>query len=244
LAVNLKTVTTLPARLLDDLLGEREKIGRHAVAETDWRVDAFDAYCHRCGASMAAEAVTATGCAFCRDRSLPWQRVVRLGGYREPLRSWIIRMKFGGMWGWAEWFGEQLAESLGTIDLPAKTVIVPVPLHWMRTLRRGFDQARVMAESCAGVSGLPVARVLRRHRRTKPQSRITAQQKRWENVRDAFACQWVELAGWHVVLIDDVTTTGATARACAGLLKRAGAERITLAVASVVDPRGGDFHRF
>jgi len=239
--VNLRTVTSVPLRLIDELLGDRELIGQHAAREVDWHPDTTDMYCHRCGATMSAEAVTETGCAFCRDRSLPWQHVVRLGGYREPLRSWIIRMKFGGSWGWAEWFGEQLADAMRAIDLPPRTVIVPVPLHWMRTMRRGFDQSRVMAESLAGQTGLPIARVLQRRRRTRPQSRINAQQQRWENVRDAFVVRPVELAGWHVVLVDDVTTTGATARACVRLLKSAGARTITLAVAAVVDSRGGDF---
>jgi len=185
---------------------------------------------------MAAEAVTASGCGLCRDRKLPWDHVLRLGAYREPMRSWIIRMKFHGNWGWAEWFGEQLADAIKDADQPRPDVIVPVPLHWMRTLRRGFDQSRVMAETCGRVAPLPVARLLRRHRRTRPQSRITAKQHRWENVRDAFTIRPINLSGAHVLVVDDVTTTGSTARACVGLLRKSGAARVDLAVAAVVDP--------
>lgn len=223
-------------RLFDELLGERELIGEAAAAEADWHRDPPNRYCPRCGATMAREAVTDTGCAFCRDRTLPWDRLVRLGAYREPMRSWIIRMKFGGNWGWAEWFGEQLAEAISRDDLARPDYIVPVPLHWMRALRRGFDQSRVMAVSCGRQLGVDVTRVLRRTRRTRPQSRITAKQHRWENVRNAFASRPIDLDGAHLLLVDDVTTTGATARACVKLLREAGAHRVDLAVAAVVDP--------
>ena len=234
-------LTPRPTPLNDALFGEGERIGRDAADAAGFQRDAADAYCHRCGATMAAEAVTAGGCAFCRGRRRPWQRAVRLGSYTEPMRSWIIRMKFGGAWGWAEWFGEQLGEAVAEAGLPERTAIVPVPLHWMRAMRRGFDQSRLIALTCGRRLDRPVAPVLRRRRRTRPQSRIKADRQRWLNVRDAFAIRPVNLAGWHVVLVDDVTTTGATARACGRLLRRAGAVQITLAVVAAVDGRGGDF---
>ncbi|MEZ5286306.1 MAG: hypothetical protein R2712_16155 [Vicinamibacterales bacterium] len=92
---------------------------------------------------------------------------------------------------------------------------MPVPLHWTRQWRRGFNQADLLA---AGL-GVPVRRLLRRVRATPPQVGLTAAARR-RNVRDAFALSRAaafgpSLQGGVVVLVDDVATTGATLDACA-----------------------------
>jgi ComF family protein len=101
--------------------------------------------------------------------------------------------------------------------------LVPVPLHWARRWRRGFNQAQVLADAVGRRHGLPVlGRTLRRVRATAfQQGDFGARRK---NVRDAFAtAAEAGVAGRRLLLVDDVFTTGATVDACARTLMRAGA---------------------
>jgi ComF family protein len=211
-----------------------------AAAETGWSHDPPSAYCFRCGATAAVEAVGTDGCPFCVGRRLAWDRVVRLGEYADPLDQWIVEMKFRRGWWYAPWMGIQLAQALGrAIDGPC--VVCPVPMPWPRRWRRGYNQAFLMAEALAQARGWPMTRLLRRTRYTAPQTAV-APSRRTDNIRGSFALRSpVDLAGWTLCLVDDVKTTGATASACARLLRDAGAERVILAVAAVADPRGGRF---
>jgi ComF family protein len=101
--------------------------------------------------------------------------------------------------------------------------LVPVPLHWARRWRRGFNQAEVLARAVARQHRLPVLRgSLRRLRATPPQQGDIEARRR--NVRDAFAVTaGTDVAGLRLLLVDDVFTTGATVDACARVLLRAGA---------------------
>jgi ComF family protein len=131
------------------------------------------------------------------------------------------------------WLTEAGAELLSDADM-----IVAVPLTRARLLSRRFNQSALLAREVARVSGVKYeALALLRTRRTRPQVGLSRQQRR-ENVAFAVAeSRKGALAGAKVVLIDDVITTGATARACARILKRAGAGRVdVLALAMVTDP--------
>ena len=103
---------------------------------------------------------------------------------------------------------------------------MPVPLHPRRERALGFNQAAFLARHVGRRVGLPVAaRALRRVRETPPQSGDPADRRR--NVRDAFTVAGpADVAARHVLLIDDVLTTGATANECARALRRAGARRV------------------
>lgn len=133
------------------------------------------------------------------------------------------------------WLNEAGAELIADAD-----AIIPVPLTRARLAARRFNQAAVLAREVARLSGRryePL--VLMRTRATRPQVGLTREQRR-ENVAGAFAVAEPRrsgLAGAKLLLMDDVITTGATARACARVLKRAGAARVDLlALALVTDP--------
>ena len=215
-----------------------------AARRAGWRIDAPEYWCHRCGASVGPGEATPQGCAFCVGKRVAWDRIERLGLYRDPLDRWIIAMKFARQWSWASWFGCQLAETLsssGSSDA-TKTVVCAVPMHWLRRWRRGFNQAQLMADALARASGWPTAVLLRRTGYTPPQTAIPHAQ-RHANVRRSFQALDVDLAGWRVWLVDDVKTTGSTLGACVAQLRRAGAAEVNVAVAAVADPRGADFTR-
>jgi ComF family protein len=112
--------------------------------------------------------------------------------------------------------------------------IVPVPLHWIRRWKRGFNQSELLARVLARRAGLPLLKALRRSRPTKVQAGLSNHARR-QNVLKAFRARPVE--GKRILLIDDVMTTGATATACAQALKRAGAARVALLTVARADRR-------
>jgi ComF family protein len=125
--------------------------------------------------------------------------------------------------------GDLLAQRLSTPlrDELAKAVVVPVPLHRRREMKRGFNQSLVLARALAKSWHLEVMpRALRRTRFTQPQAKLGAAE-RLQNVEGAFApARGLHLETPTVLLIDDVLTTGATMNACAAALKAAGASKV------------------
>lgn len=114
--------------------------------------------------------------------------------------------------------------------LASADAVVPVPLHWRRQWRRGFNQADELARHL----GLPIAHVLRRTRATASQADLPAA-RRHANVRDAFSMRrWARVSGLRLVLVDDVCTTGATLDACARVLRHAGAADVRAVTAARV----------
>lgn len=139
----------------------------------------------------------------------------------------IHLLKYEGMRPLARPLGSRLFGILrqaGPIDL-----IVPVPLDRHRLRRRGFNQSELVAAELSCASGVPLdASVLRRSRRTETQTGLSHAQRRL-NVRGAFVLRRSDsLSGKRIALVDDVITTGATAAACAAVLKSAGAEHVAV----------------
>lgn len=159
------------------------------------------------------------------------------GEYEGPLRKLIHVFKYSGVTPMASKLG-----SLLNAALPREQqfdVIVPMPLHWRKRLQRGFNQSELLAKFVSRRSGIRVSNALRRRKRTDAQAGLTRSQRR-TNVAGAFeVSRRSEVQGRHVLLIDDVFTTGATASACAGVLKRAGAQRVTVLTLARADRRKG-----
>lgn len=106
-------------------------------------------------------------------------------------------------------------------------LIIPVPLHWRRKLKRGFNQSQLLAAELAALTGIPLAgRSVIRVRSTATQTRLSPEQRR-RNVAGAFACaQSSGIEGATVLVVDDVMTTGATLGEVARSLVDAGAARV------------------
>jgi ComF family protein len=146
--------------------------------------------------------------------------------YRDEgiARGAILLVKHGGHLALLQRLAGLLAEETPHyLSLEEWDGLVPVPLHWVRRWRRGFNQAAVLARVVGRRHGIPVlGRALRRVRAT-PRQHGDFEARR-KNIRDAFtAAAGAGIAGRRLLLVDDVFTTGATADACARVLRRAGA---------------------
>jgi ComF family protein len=147
------------------------------------------------------------------------------------LRDVILRLKHlqGDML--AELAGELWAEHAGPALRDAHAdVVVPIPLHWWRRWRRGYNQSLALARGMAARLYIPCRpRLLRRIRNTPLQTQ-QAPSVRPVNVRGAFRAGRRGLAGKTVLLVDDVMTTGSTVNEAARVLRAAGAVRVIVAV--------------
>ena len=182
----------------------------------------------------------AEGACPCCEKDLPHtgsDRVQRLENgmlclsplrYEGAVSSAIRRYKFDGLSVYAPAFAKRMAACLREErDVTAFTVTW-VPLSKKRLKQRGYDQARLLAEGLAEELGLerPVP-LLRKIRDTRAQSLVTDEKERRKNVKGAYQVpDPVLVKGRHILLVDDVVTTGSTLMSCAGELRRAGAAEV------------------
>lgn len=195
-------------------------------------------YCPRCGATIGPNIpLRDDGCSACPTTLPRFSTVIRLGPYAPPLRSAIQRLKYHRHEGMLGRLGELLAEAVVARAEPETLdVVMPVPMHWRRRISRGYDHARALARQVATRLRLPVGDELIRVRHTPPQMRLP-RTRRIEIIRGAFGLSSeAAVQGSHVLLIDDVTTTGATANEAALMLLRGDALEVTLAVVAKAEP--------
>jgi ComF family protein len=144
--------------------------------------------------------------------------------YGFPLDRLVPRFKFHHDLAAGRLLAELMAESLANADRPE--ALVPVPLHAARLRRRGYDQAVELSKGLARALDIPLLTdALSRTRDTAPQSELDAT-ARQRNLKNAFAVPDPTALPGHVVLIDDVMTTGATLHAAAKTLRKAGVSRV------------------
>lgn len=178
--------------------------------------------------------------------------------YKELLHA----VKYKGNVAMGRWLGRMLGGKMRGAAYPMPDVIVPVPLHWRRKWKRGYNQAEVIArgisEGLSGQCSCEDARASVRYRGTQPvvhripvltdilhRIRYSTSQTRtgvgskWENVSGAFVLRDIKtaaerLSGRHVLLVDDVLTTGATAEACWDALRGIPDVKVSYASAAFV----------
>ena len=178
--------------------------------------------CPRCGKPQSSGVL----CPAC----VSWQ--AKIDGIRSPfrfdgvMRQAIHQLKYRNLRALAEPLAELLNDYLIASSIPGE-VLVPVPLHRKRLRERGYNQSRLLAEELGKLNNLPVVDdCLIRQRCATPQARTSTVEERIGNVEDAFACRDGRLQGKQVLLIDDVSTSGATLDACATALKAADATSV------------------
>jgi ComF family protein len=197
--------------------------------------------CARCGESLGVSDFGEGSEAFCRPcRVVPpeFEQAVAHGLYTDTMRSLLHLLKYDGLEPVAARLGALLARQVAAVEgLPEKMVVVPVPLYEGKRRERGFNQAELLARAvCAAMrrlrpewKGELAPKALMRRRATESQAGLTLHERR-RNLRGVFSAPKPErLRGCDVLLIDDIYTTGATARACSAALKKAGAARVWVA---------------
>lgn len=169
----------------------------------------------------------------CRRGMTGYDGASSYGFYEGPLRKLIHLYKYHGM--------DKLAAPLSDFLVAAlprsRRVdwIVPVPMHWWRKWTRGYNQAELLARELSRRTGIPMVAAMRRRRGTPPQAGLSDKERR-QNLRGAFTVT-ESPRNRHVLLIDNVLTTGATASACGAALKQAGASAVQVLTVARVDRR-------
>lgn len=176
-------------------------------------------------------------CPACQ-KSLPWL-VGRAGerkvdftqgccsplAYRGAVREAIHRYKFSGVRAYARPFGLLMAQCVQDRPEMAADLVTWAPLSRKRRRERGYDQGELLARAMAKRLGLPAVPTLVKARHTQPQSGLDSAEARRANALGAYALlPGADVAGRHVLLADDVVTSGATLSECARTLLEAGAE--------------------
>jgi ComF family protein len=191
--------------------------------------------CRRCGLPLMSEPPAGVACGTCQERPLPFRKIVAPLRYAFPVDAALKACKFHRALHYLPAFEELLSAAIerlpGDVD-----ALLPVPLFWRRQAMRGFNQADELCKLVARRLRLPVTRHVVRTRATVYQSGLKAPERR-RNLRGAFAAR-ARMPAKHVVIIDDVVTTGETCVQVGNVLRRAGARDVSvLAVARATTPR-------
>lgn len=182
--------------------------------------------CQICGTPLSTTTET---CPACRYHRLRFHGLRCVNRYQGPLRKAIHALKYDGQQRLAEPLGLLLAEAFRRYGMQADGII-PLPLHPQRQLQRGYNQAVLLARICATDLKIPCLEEIVLRQRATPAQVGLALHERQQNVAGAFALApdaLARLARSHsLLLIDDVSTTGATLEACAAPLYAAGIARV------------------
>lgn len=194
------------------------------------QVARLTAICPRCGRPGAGEA-----CPACAEALPAWELAWAPARHAGPVAMAVRGFKYRRDWAGGAALARWLAAEAPAWLLDGVELVAPVPLHPRRLIRRGFNQAAVLARALCPANGPRLEmRLLTRQRHTRPQVGLSPRE-RLANVAGAFAVRpaaLAALAGRRVLLVDDVFTTGATLAECAQVLIKAGASAVRVATVS------------
>jgi competence protein ComFC len=184
-------------------------------------------WCEQCGLPFDGEFTETTTCLNCLDFEWDFDCARSLFASKGLVREVIHRFKYNG----AEFFQpllNQWVRVYSSVFKGSPDWIVPIPLHPLKERERGFNQAECLAEAVAGVLGVPMIRdAVQRVKNTETQTHLS-RTKRLANMNGAFTLRGNQRLMGTVMLVDDVMTTGATASACASVLKKSGASKVNV----------------
>jgi competence protein ComFC len=177
--------------------------------------------CRKCGRPLPSDASIV--CGDCLQDEPAFESARSFGLYDGALRKAINLLKYHNV----KRLSKPLSDILLRIEMPCVDAVLPVPLYKKRLRQREFNQSALIAKYLAkGLGSTLVLDSLVKMRDTKPQVGLRSDERR-KNMRNAFRIQNREaVQGKDILLIDDVSTTGATVRECSRVLKKAGAGKI------------------
>lgn len=194
---------------------------RGCGADLPW----IDAQCPGCAAPLDKAAAPGLRCGACQQHPTGFAVACAPFHYRFPIDAAIRALKFGRRLEYAPALAAMLEPALQR--LPADVdALLPVPLHWRRQAGRGFNQAAELCRPLQRNTGWPMLRQVHRVRQTRYQTELGAAARR-RNLHAAFAVTDAVTAR-HVLIVDDVMTTGATCRELAAVLRGAGAANVSV----------------
>jgi ComF family protein len=194
--------------------------------------------CPRCASPRSA---STSDCEACASEPPPYARCHAAFAYAAPVDLLVQALKYRGRLALGRVLGELLAASLtraGPLD--DIDVVLPVPLHPSRRAERGFNQAAEIARWTARRLGIGCDERLARRRIANPPQVLATLAQRRVNLRGAFGADAARVAGRRLAIVDDVVTTGSTARALAATLLEARARRVDLWCVAVAGAASAD----
>jgi len=193
-------------------------------------------HCQQCGLPLGS-AIDVI-CGQCVQQQPPYTLTLSPLQYQFPADRLVQAFKFKRQLAAGRILAHLMCEHITGQGMAQPDTLIPVPLHRLRMIKRGFNQAGELASHISRVLDIPmVTDKLRRHRNTRAQSGLNRHQ-RGRNVRGAFYWHGRIEPAQHIALIDDVMTTGTTVTECARVLKKAGAKRVDVWIATRAVPAG------
>jgi ComF family protein len=191
-------------------------------------------HCNQCGLPLGSPKDDI--CGACIQKPPPFTRTICPLQYQFPVDRLVQGLKFKRQLASGRILSHLLCETVVNREMTRPDLLIPVPLHNYRLIKRGFNQAFELGGYAGKILDIPVlSTALRRHRNTQAQSGLSRKQRR-KNVRGAFYWHGSGSAANHIALVDDVMTTATTVSECARVLKKAGAKRVDIWVAARAIP--------
>ncbi len=171
----------------------------------------------------------------CRKYGRQYAKHRSVGLYEGVLVEAVKSLKYRSRMSISRKLGRMMAAiALGDAEMREAELVLPVPLHRVRERERGFNQTLLLAKEISKETGIPVVdRILIRKRYTRQQTTLSRKRRR-PNVAGAFSVVYPQqIEGKPILLVDDVTTTGATLEECAATLTDAGAAAVYCLTAAI-----------
>ena len=229
-------------RYLDWEIGGAAKASAAAESPTAVKASASSAS----SASIASNASKILLCPVCASKKTYFDMIISCYEYNGLCKELLHRLKYSNERELAEVFGEEMAETAGEVLFSDSgqsflrnnrkffdnTLLIPVPVSDDKMITRGYNQALCLAEVIGRITGLKVVDGLLRIKDTQGQHGLTKVDRN-KNIEGAFSFNLeYNISYRHIILVDDIFTTGSTAQECSKVLKEAGCSRVTVLTAA------------
>ena len=182
-------------------------------------------FCRECGGTVDG---VLDVCGECLDNPRPWNIATSIFEFNGLGRHIVHQYKYSGNVALTRF----LAHAMYSVGMNSSCergydLIVPVPLHWLKRLSRGYNQTELLAKELSRLAQIPACDILRRHKWTQSQARLNRKMRK-KNLKNAFTVKnsKAKIVKNSVLLLDDVFTTGSTLTECAQVLLAAGSESV------------------